>query len=135
MIRKIFFKSYHYIQINIIQIKAGLLMNTNAQKKSLRNSRVELLRIISMILIVAFHATRMGCIETSQPFYIYFSGIVLGSWGILGVDIFVIISSYFLVDQNFKSQRLINIAFQTFTYLFLYFVLSFILWLIPRTSG
>lgn len=102
-------------------------MNTNAQKKSLRNSRVELLRIISMILIVAFHATRMGCIETSQPFYIYFSGIVLGSWGILGVDIFVIISSYFLVDQNFKSQRLINIAFQTFTYLFLYFVLSFIL--------
>ena len=109
MIRKIFFKSYHYIQINIIQIKAGLLMNTNAQKKSLRNSRVELLRIISMILIVAFHATRMGCIETSQPFYIYFSGIVLGSWGILGVDIFVIISHCLQNKQSVKFS--INSAF------------------------
>lgn len=83
-----------------------------------------------MLMILAFHATRIGCTDTSQSFYVYFSGVLFGSWGLLGVDIFVIISSYFLVEQKFRSQKLIYIAFQTFTYVFMYLIASFLIQLV-----
>ena len=76
-------------------------MKNRINKKS-RNSNVELLRIISMLLIVSFHCVCHNGLRTydNMPF-IYISSVLLGSWGIFGVDVFVIISAYYLVEQRF----------------------------------
>ncbi|MBQ6164960.1 MAG: acyltransferase [Clostridia bacterium] len=89
-----------------------------------RNSRIELLRIISMLLIVAFHATSMGYLETDRPIIVRAAAVLLGTWGILGVNIFVIISAYFLTDQKCRSKRLVSLVFQVFTYFVLWLILS-----------
>lgn len=92
-------------------------MKNRINKKS-RNSNVELLRIISMLLIVSFHCVCHNGLRTydNMPF-IYISSVLLGSWGIFGVDVFVIISAYYLVEQRFRITKVIHILFQTFTYL------------------
>lgn len=95
------------------------------QGKAIRNSNIEILRIISMFCILAGHAGRKWYFtEMDLPFDIYFTRRLYGSWGIVGVEIFVIISAYFLIDQNFRVKRLINLTFQTFTYVFGFFLAS-----------
>ena len=89
-----------------------------------KNSNVEWLRIISALLIIAFHATKVGYNSTDANFVVYASGQVFGSWGILGVDLFFIISAWFLVDQKFHIKRVISIVFETFTWVFAYTLLS-----------
>ena len=55
-----------------------------------------------MLLIVSFHCVCHNGLRTydNMPF-IYISSVLLGSWGIFGVDVFVIISAYYLVEQRF----------------------------------
>ena len=90
----------------------------NQNKTKTRNSNIELLRIISMLLIVAFHcAGQIGYKQYDNTSFVYITSVLLGSWGILGVDVFVIISAYYLVDQRLRVTRVINVLFQTFTYL------------------
>lgn len=81
-----------------------------------RDSRFELMRIIAMIMIVAFHllptirATASNCTKTDDLFFNCF-----GCWGILGVYLFVLISCYFSFhhntscDQNIKTNCLKSI--------------------------
>lgn len=87
-----------------------------AKPGSKRNSNLEILRIISMLLIIAYHATRNGYTNVDQPLIVYSSGVILGSWGLLGVDLFVIISAWFLSSQKFRITKAVHIAFQTFTW-------------------
>lgn len=77
-----------------------------------------------MLMIVAFHATTMGYLETDRPIVVRASAVLFGTWGILGVHIFTIVSAYFLVDQNFRSRRVVNVVFQVFTYYVLWLILS-----------
>ena len=92
-------------------------------QNNLRNSNIELLRIISMLLIIAYHATRNGFAKADQPLVVYSSGVILGSWGLLGVDLFLIISAWFLTSQNFRLYKVISIVFQTFTWVLGYSIL------------
>lgn len=85
-----------------------------------RNSNIEWLRIISMLLIIAFHATRQGYISADQPLNVYVPGILLGSWGILGVDLFLIISAWFLTGQKFRSKKVLSLVVQVFMYVTAY---------------
>ena len=96
---------------------------TDGQNKNVRNTNIEWLRIISMLLIIAYHATRSGYTSTERPLPVYTSGIVLGSWGLLGVDLFLIISAWFLTSQQFRFYKVIHIVFQTFTWVLGYSVL------------
>ena len=57
-----------------------------------RNSNIEWLRIISMLLIIAFHMER-SFEELSGSFIVNATTIALGKWGLLGVDLFLIISA------------------------------------------
>lgn len=105
-------------------------MKTNkadtASTKKERNSNIECLRIISMLLIIAFHATRVGYNSQDADFIVYAGGQMIGSWGVLGVDLFLITSAWFLSDQNFRIKKVISIVFQTFSWVFAYSVLSVI---------
>ena len=71
----------------------------------IRNSSFELLRILSILLIISFHYFIHGNNEqiftsdfTSNKILAYTFGI----WGRLGVNCFIFISSWFLVKSNFE---------------------------------
>lgn len=80
-------------------------INCSDRIKQTRNSNIEFLRILSMLLIIAFHATRNGFLSLTQPVIVYISAVVLGSWGILGVDLFLMISAWFYVNKASGSKK------------------------------
>ena len=88
-----------------------------------RNSNLEILRIISMILIVAFHCNFNFKFESSNNIFnvlIYSTGI----WGILGVDCFFIISFNFLQESKFKSKKLLHLILQILFYTIIFIILA-----------
>lgn len=89
------------------------MTGTIVQKKKTRQSNLELLRVFSMILILLYHMARWA-----EPVNKIDEILVtaLSSWGILGVNAFVAISSYFLLDQKFKLSRVLTVLMQLITY-------------------
>jgi len=99
-----------------------------------RDSRFELLRIFAMMMIVSYHLfpvaiSHLDCTSVDSCFLRLF-----GSWGILGVDLFVLISCYFsfskgdtvLDSKRFSSvwnKKVKGIVLQTAFYLLSYFIL------------
>lgn len=87
-----------------------------------RNSSIELLRIISMIMIIFHHFAVHGHFEwessslSIQRFWHHL--IILG--GQIGVDVFVLISGYFLVNNNrsisTNTKKLLKLWGQIFFY-------------------
>lgn len=94
-----------------------------------RNSSFELLRILAIIMIVASHFSAHG--EFSFPLGISINkGFMqlLSLGGKIGVNIFVLISGYFLiVSDSFKLKKLVKLWFQIFFYSFsIYLIFLFI---------
>lgn len=91
--------------------------------KAQRNSRLELLRIISMLLIVAWHYSTQFKILDGVPvldsgmsvFHVF--AIVFGSWGQLGVDLFIIISVFYLSKSNkYRTRKVVDLVLETVFY-------------------
>ena len=81
------------------------------QVKAKRQSNFELLRIISMILIIAHHYAIHGGFELSKQAFsaqLFFLQ-VLSYGGKLGVNLFVLISGYFLVTSRCKLKKTVNL--------------------------
>ncbi|WP_297129630.1 acyltransferase family protein [uncultured Eubacterium sp.] len=70
-----------------------------------RNSALEILRIISMLMIVFHHFAYHGNFQWETNFitipHLWYNFIVL--WGKLGVNLFVLISGYFLINDKDSS--------------------------------
>lgn len=80
-----------------------------------RSSNFELLRIFSMLLIILHHFSVHG----SWVSGILQNDVVIGllaSGGKLGVNLFVMISGYFLISSSFKIQSLLKVYFSTLFY-------------------
>ena len=45
--------------------------------------------------------------------------------GKVGVNIFIIITGYFMINSRFKIKKLLNLIFQTFTYTFIFLIINF----------
>ena len=95
---------------------------------SARQSNLELLRIVAMLMIVAHHfAVHSGLpIWSGSGFNVYFAQ-VLCMLGKVGVDIFVLITGYFLVAKPCKATSLVNLLLQTALYgmlIYLIFVIA-----------
>lgn len=78
---------------------------------NVRNSSIELLRIISMIMIIFHHFAchggfNWGINELTIPHF-WYNFIVMG--GKIGVDIFVLISGYFLINNSGKLSYFVKI--------------------------
>ena len=77
--------------------------------KNQRNSNLELLRIIAMVFIVSHHFAVHGfgdcnfVISNPNNYLIY----LLSIFGKIGVDIFVLISAYFMVNSRFTLRKLL----------------------------
>lgn len=95
-----------------------------------RNSNIERLRIIAMLLIVIHHFVMHGVLNDFNGNFFngsffnanIFTAQILLAGGKIGVDIFVLITGYFLCISKFKSQRIIKILFQTWCYSVMLFI-------------
>lgn len=85
------------------------------QKKQ-RSSNLELYRIIVMLLIVAHHSVwHSGILETikENPFSansIWFY--ILGMWGKIGINCFVLITGYFMCKSHITLRKLLKLLLE-----------------------
>lgn len=88
--------------------------------KKVRSSNFELLRIVCMFMIIAYHYCVHGNHNTIFKSKICLNqviSVVFGSWGLLGVDCFIFISAYFLLNSHhFKIKKVIKLVLQTMFY-------------------
>ena len=99
-----------------------------------RQSNFELLRIIAMIIIVAHHFSVHGGFDFSTDTInfnrLWIQFIQIG--GKIGVDLFVLISGYFLVSQkSIKTNKVIKLWGQVFFYSIVIFIAFVILGIKP----
>lgn len=86
-------------------------------EKKMRSSNLELLRIVSMFFIVSSHfGVHGGFNLMEKPFIINKIIVQLNSAGKFGVNLFVLITGYFLITGKFSLKKLINLMFETWFY-------------------
>lgn len=91
-----------------------------------RNSNIEMLRILAMLLILAHHFAVHGVLlsaDYSQATAQLFFTQILVSGGKMGVDIFIVITGYFLCKSDFKLRRITPVILATWTYSVIFMVL------------
>lgn len=93
-----------------------------------RQSGIELLRIIAMLMIIAHHFSIHGIFNSwtynsslLEVFNSYWS-VLLYSFGKVGVDIFIIIMGYFNISKDFKFSKALDIYLKTIFYAFIIYI-------------
>lgn len=92
-----------------------------------RDSNFEVMRIVSMFMIVVWHLSVHGIsgsdydnlTSTNQFFYN-----LIKSLTVIAVNIYVLISGYFLSKSSFKYQKVIKLIFEIFTFSMIMYVAS-----------
>jgi len=93
-------------------------LNVNSSKKAPRQSNLELLRIISMLLILMHHYSVHGGFNLSNvplTFNVFLVQL-LSLGGKIGVNIFMLITGYFMVNSKFNFKKLLRLGLQVLFY-------------------
>ena len=97
-----------------------------------RNSRIELLRIVSMLMIVAHHYAVYGFYAEELAFSRNKIFVDLFGMGVrIGVDLFVLISGYYLVRARFRLKKLLMLMGSVWFYMLLSLLLVAVTGLYP----
>lgn len=96
---------------------------SNHQKK-LRESNIELLRILCMLMIIAHHCVVHGGSFSMEYCTNKFIAMILLPGGKIGFTCFLAISTWFLIDTNFKTLRFIRMWFEVFFYSVLFALIT-----------
>lgn len=83
----------------------------------MRNSNIELLRIVSMVLIVMFHFS-VHVHGRKAAALLRYAVEMLSFGGKIGVNCFVLITGYFMAHGRLKVQSLLRVVLQTWFYSF-----------------
>ena len=80
------------------------------EKNKKRDSRLEFIRIVATLMILFHHIIQhsgqdLNSLIKSPVSTNQFISVILGSWGQLGVTIFVILTSWFLTDIRVNVTR------------------------------
>ena len=103
--------------------------------KSKRLANIELLRIIAMLMVVMLHYLGKGellptmTIRMDSTAYIAW---ILESLSIVAVNVYVLISGYFLVESEFKPGKIARIVLQVLFYTLVITILSLAFGLIQK---
>lgn len=90
-------------------------MSQETNKLIKRESNFELLRIISMLLIVFHHySLHGGLVQLKTPNLLVAH--ILASGGKIGVDLFIIISAYFMANNKCSFKRLLKLILEVYFY-------------------
>lgn len=101
-------------------------------EKTERNSSIEILRIIAMILIVLSHYSSHGGFELDTiKFGVNRYLLQAVKLGDLGVDIFILISGYFLINSVYHFKKVLQLILQVLFYSIGFFVLFILLGIEP----
>ncbi len=90
-------------------------------KKIDRLYGIELLRIISMLMVLSLHFLIKGNYNKSENVYVNSESWVLICFSVVAVNCYVLISGYFMCEKSFKLSRIIN----TYTQMFFYSIATF----------
>lgn len=104
-------------------------MSQGQNHNNIRNSSIELLRIIAMIMIVFHHFAYHGGFEwegsSASITRFWYNFIIMG--GKIGVDVFVMISGYYLINDSsgpLKLNKLVKFLGQVFFYSMAIYLIS-----------
>ena len=104
-------------------------------KKAPRQSNLELSRILAMYLIVMHHFSVHGGVSIwsgSAPLsFNFYLDQLLSTGGKIGVNLFVLITGYFLAKKFSKFSSLVYLWIKTFSYVIIFFLLFCALGLHP----
>lgn len=104
-------------------------INNNTVQTQTRDANFELLRIISMIMIVVLHFIGHGKVDLSVEektldwFFIYGLRYIC----VIAVNLYVLISGYYMVKSNFKIKKVLSLVIQVLFYsagIYLFLVFS-----------
>lgn len=93
-------------------------------EKIQRDSKFEILRIICMLMIVAHHLSYHGGYIFDSVTAVnrgFIDALIVG--GKIGVNVFVLISGYFLCCSKFKLSKLIKLLFEILFYSFFIYII------------
>ena len=100
--------------------------------KKVRNSNLELYRIIVMLLIIAHHyVVNSGLIGKGGPIYLNPTAprslflLLFGAWGKTGINCFVLITGYFMCKSNITLKKFLKLLLEV---MFYRIVISSIFW-------
>lgn len=104
-----------------------LMGYSSLKRKTERNCGIELLRILSAVMVLAYHFVNtcfdMNSVNLPMRFLIY--NLFFGG-GRLAVNVFVIIGAWFLCDKKIEINKICELWLTTFVYSvlvgFIYFV-------------
>lgn len=97
-----------------------------------RKSNIELLRILAMILIILHHYALHGGLSSIAGFGVNkYIGIIYLIGGKLAVNLFVLISGYFLIESEFKLKKVLKLILQVYCYSVAFFIVHVIFKGIP----
>ena len=109
-------------------------MSNVVEQKKQRDSNIELLRIIMMIIIVGHHyivnsgisdAINLNILKSSCGIKDYFA-LVFGWGGKTAINVFLLITGYFSCTQNFNLRKIINFCCEIMFYkVVIYFIFLF----------
>ena len=107
-------------------------METEIKPKTERQSNLELLRILSMFLIVLAHYEAHGVKHVSDPAMnmLWRSGSIVNQWfchllapgGKIGVGIFFTLTGYFLCTGSWSLRKLVKLLLTVYFYAVLAFL-------------
>lgn len=86
------------------------------EKGSNRQANIEALRIVSMLLIISFHYVYKGGFTEDIPLISQYIIKTFWMFGELGVNCFMLITGYFMVEGRFKLRKLILLWAEIETY-------------------
>ena len=86
--------------------------------KKIKQSNMELLRIISMLMIIALHFLGHGKIlnSVSKGTITYYIAWTFETISYISVNLYILISGYFLIDSKFKISKVIKLFFEVLFY-------------------
>lgn len=98
------------------------------KQEKTRESNLELLRIISMFMILLHHYCIHSQFALGEGLYgnkFLIQALSLG--GKIGVNIFILITGYFMIKSQFKLKKFIKLVFEVITYSVLFFLMAYFL--------